>query len=100
MSLILRYFVFWQEHTLDFESQVIPASWNLDKKENVSEHKVSKCRTFPEVASRLQEMECWALLQYSKVLPSLYKDEVAITAAAKVEGLLLSHVMSLSKTTL
>lgn len=43
---ILIYSWLWHEHTVDTESQVLLASWNFDKKENMLDHKLSNVRTF------------------------------------------------------
>lgn len=40
MSLIYEIFICFGKSTLDLKSQVLPASWNLDKKENVFDLKL------------------------------------------------------------
>lgn len=69
----------WQEYTLDFESQELPASCNLDKWENVF-YQNQQARTFPEVVPGSRKWNA-GVLKYIEVLTESCKNEAAIIMA-------------------
>ena len=57
----------WQEYTLNFESQELPASYNLDKWENVFYQKPAKARTFPEVVPGSRKWNADLIMQRGRI---------------------------------